>query len=278
MRALVSVVVLAWLGHAAAADAETKHRSKVKVKPWLGISINDGDAVWGGVAVLDVFEDTPASLCGLRAGDEILAIDQIEVHGTSELQSTVGGLTVGTKIKVSYVRGGDVRRCKTKLAPQITDPTELLQRRLVDRVIPPFSLVRRSDGATIDDTTTRGHVVVLALFTTSCDACAATIGDLATRLAAEEDGANVELVAVAADGEQAVDAYVQRMGVTADLALDQGKLVSRYVSDRDAVVILVVDHEGVVRFAASGPGPDDTHLDTAAFCASRGEHARRKDD
>jgi peroxiredoxin len=276
MRVLASVVVLACLGHAAA--AETGKPAKVKVKPWLGISINDGDAVWGGVAVIDVFEDTPASLCGLRAGDEILAVDKIEVHGTSELQSTVGALAVGKKIMVSYVRGGDVRRCKTKLAAQITDLTELLQRRLVDRAVPPFSLVRRSDTAIIDDTTTRGHVVVLALFATSCDECATTINDLATRLAAEEGTADVELHAVSGDGDQAVDAYVQRMGVTADLALDQGKLVTRYLADRGDVTILVVDHEGVVRFAANGPGPDDTHLDTAAFCASRAEHARIKDE
>jgi peroxiredoxin len=275
MRVLAAIVVLASLGAVAAAETSP---AKVKVRPWLGISINDSDAVWGGVAVLDVFEDTPASLCGLRPGDEILAIDKIEVHGSSELQTTVGLRAVGNKITVSYVRRGDVHRCKTRLAAQITDATELLQRRLVDRAIPPFTLLRRSDGTTLDDTSTRGHVIVLALFTTACDDCAATIADLATRLAAEETGDSVELHAVSGDGEQAIDAYVQRMGVTADLAIDEGKLVSRYLAERDAVTILVIDHDGIVRFAASGAGPDDTHLDTAAFCASRAERARRNDE
>jgi peroxiredoxin len=271
MRVLSVAAVLFLLGGTAAAEKE-----KPKVKPWLGISINQSDSIWGGVAVLDVFDDTPASLCGLRAGDEILAVDDVEVHDTSELQSTVGAKAVGKKVKVQYVRGRDVRACRTRLAAQVSDPTELLQRKLEGRAL-SFSLRAHVGGATIDDASLRGSVVVLGLFSTSCDECATTLTDLATRLAAEEEGASIELLAVTADGDEAVDAYVQRTGLTVDVAVDpKNKLVGRYLAERPSLTIVVLDHEGKVEFAASGAGPDDTHLDTAAYCASRAELVKRK--
>lgn len=273
MRALAVLALLV----GAAGVARAGGHGKVHVKPWLGISIDEQDATWGGVAVFDVIDDTPASLCGLRGGDEILAIDRVEVHGASELQVTIGAHKVGDRVSVSYVRSGDVRRCVTKLQAQVTDPTELLQRRLVDKTVPPVSLLRHADGVAVDDETIRDRVVVLGLFSTSCEGCAATLTELAARLA-DDDGARTAMFyAVAADGDVALDAYVQRVGLTVDLASDQGELVRRYLQDREDVTILVIDHEGMVRFAASGAGPDDTHLDGAVFCASRAERARRKD-
>jgi hypothetical protein len=276
MRGPLASVVLLLLG-AGAARAEVR-ALKPKQPPWLGVSISDRDARFGGVAITDVYGETPAALCGLRAGDEIIGIDRADVRDTSELQLTVSARRVGERVTVRYVRPkhgvdggaliGEDRRCKVKLAAKVTDPTELLDRRLVDRPVPALSLVKRGDGSAVDDRALRGDVVVLALFTTSCDACATTIGELAARLG------ETALYAISGDGDAAVDAYVQRLGVTAPVALDQGEFVLRYLQARDELTILVVDHEGVVRFAASGAGPDGTHLDGAAFCAERAERAR----
>lgn len=273
MRAACVVAVLVGMTGIARAG-----HSKVKLHAWLGISLDEQDSAWGGVDIYDVFDDTPASLCGLRAGDEILAIDRVDVHGASELQATIAEHDVGDRVTVAYVRRGDVRKCATRLAPQVTDPTELLERRLVGKTVPPLSLTRRGDGSALDDDTIRDRVVVLGLFSTSCDDCAATLSELATRLAADPDARGASFTAVSVGGDAALDAYVQRMGVTVDLASDNGELVRRYLQDIGAVTILVVDHHGVVTFAASGPGPDDTQLDGAVYAASRAECARMKDE
>ncbi len=269
MRAAVLTLAfaLAGVGVARADDAPAP-------QPWLGVSISDRGVRWGGIAVMDVFEDTPASLCGLRAGDEIYAIGRREVHGTRELQLAVGAHAVGDKILVEYVRGETLRRCTARLAEAITDPTELIQRRVVDRTIAPFQLERRSDGATFDDASSRGTVLVLALVSSACEACIATVD----QLAAEVEGTGAELYVVTADGEAAADAFVQRTGVTVELALEEpsGGLIERYLADRDDATILLVDHDGVVRFAAVGAGPEAANLDGAAFCAARAERARRK--
>jgi hypothetical protein len=251
---------------------------KPHLRPWLGVSIDDQDASWGGVAVYDVFDDTPASLCGLRGGDEILAIDRVDVHGTGELQAIVSVHEVGDRVTLSYVRRNEVRRCATRLQPQVTDPTELLHRRLVDKAMPPFHFSTHADHVDLTDTGVRGDVVVLGLFSTSCDDCAAVLGDLADRLAADDGARAARFFAVAGEGDAALDAYVQRLGLGAPLAADTADFVRHYLADRDDATILVIDARGLVRFAASGRGPDDTQLDGAVYCASRAERARQKDE
>ena len=270
MRVLGALVVV---GLAAPVAAETVDR-KPKGTPWIGVRITDRDLRYGGVGVTDVFDDTPASLCGLQAGDEIIGLGRADVHGTQELQLVVGAHDVGDKVKVTFVRGGEVKSCRAKLTNRIDDPTELLHRRVVDRPIPPFTLTRLSDGTMVDDLTVRGRVTVLALFTTSCDDCATVITELAEN--AVGDLTHVDLIAVSNAGADTIEAYVQRVGLTAEVATDEGDLVAKYLGAQDEVTILVVDHKGVVKFAASGAGPDATHLDSAAFCVSRADRARRK--
>lgn len=275
-----TVVVAAVVGVAVGASAAHAERlaAPPRPQPWLGISINGQDATWGGIYIVDVFDDTPASLCGLRAGDEIIAVDAIDVHSTSELQGAIGLHDVGDKVTVQYVRSGgaagaDVRRCSTELSEQINDPTELLHRRLIDRAIPPFRLTRLDDDAVVDDAGLRGDVAVLVLFSTSCDACAELIGDVQQ---AADGLAGVRVIAVAGDSAAAVKAFVQRTGAGGEIAVDQGQLVRRYNSDREQPSIIVIDHKGVVRFAAVGRGPEGSYLDGATFCIERAARARQR--
>ena len=262
VAAALLVVVLAATAHA---------ESRVE-KPWLGVSISEHTA-YGGVGVLDVYDDTAATRCGLRAGDEIIGIGKTAVRSFDELRLTIGARSVGDRVQIAFVRDGHVRRCKTRLAAEINDPSERLQRRLVDKPVPPLELVRRSDSATIDDVALRGRITVLALFSLACDGCAATITELAKTAAGEL--ASVDVYAVTAGDAGAIDAYVQRLGLTVEIARDEGRLARRFLQVPDEPTILVVDHEGVVRFAASGAGPDGAHLDAAAFCVRRAARALR---
>lgn len=253
-------------------------------KPWLGVSINHTLSTFGGVHVVDTFDDTPASLCGMRAGDEILAIDGVEVSDGDQLQARVQARAIGDRVVVRYARverggrGLKLRRCTTTLAERIDDPTELLHRRLVDRRLPAVRAIRLADDAVIDDAALRGEVAVLAVFSTRCDDCAAAIATLAAAVAEAGDAtdAGARVIAIAGEEEAAVRAYVQRTGLGGEIAIDPDGVVARYLTDRAQISILVVDHRGVVRFAASGLGPESTHVDSAAFCVERAARARDK--
>jgi peroxiredoxin len=272
MRVLGSALACGGLvaGLAAAAAGEPAARPR----PWLGVGISDQGVRWGGVALTEVHDDTPASLCGLRAGDEVVALDRTEVGHAGGLQSAIGARQVGDRVRVVYVRGTVLRRCTTRLAAQITDRTELLHRSLVDRPVPRFAVARR-DGTVIDEDAARGRVLVLAMFATSCEPCADTIAELDLRIA----DAGVTVLAATADGRDALDAYVQRLGLAVPAGVEEAglaaRILRRYAGMPDEVAILVVDHKGVVRFAASGAGPESTHLDGAAHWAARAGRLRR---
>jgi hypothetical protein len=269
---VVAIALSALLG-GAVARAETKAEP---AKPWLGVSINHTRSMLGGVYIVDTFDDTPASLCGLRAGDEILAVDGVEVMSSDQLQERVQARAIGDRVAVRYARvdadgaGLQIRKCTTKLAQKITDPTELLHRRLVDRRVPSFTAKTIADDTVIDDASLRGEVVVLALFSTRCDTCAATVAELTKALG------ETRVIAIAGEEKDAVAAYVQRTGLGGEVAYEEADVVDRYLPDNTDVAILVVDHKGMVRFAASGLGPESTHVDSASFCVERAARALAK--
>ncbi len=272
---VVAATVLALGPGVGAARAETVE-APAATPPWLGVSINHQLSVMGGVYVVDAFDDTPASMCGLRAGDEILAIDGVDVMTGDQLADRVQAHAIGDRLAVRYARidpdggGLQLRRCTTTLAARITDRTELLHRRVVGRLVPAFSAQRVGDGGIVDDVALRGEVVVVALFSTRCDGCAQAIAELTGAVG------EVRVIAIAGEEAGAVAAYVQRTGLGGEVAFEEGGLVRRYLPDNQEVAFLVVDHRGQVRFAASGLGPESTHVDGAQFCVERAVRALQK--
>ncbi len=78
---------------------------------WFGASTQDQS---GRAVVSTVEPDSPASLAGLSAQDEILAVDGTRVDPRS-LPGTLGGHKPGDKVKVLYARRGGVRETEVAL-------------------------------------------------------------------------------------------------------------------------------------------------------------------
>lgn len=104
--------------------------------PWFGASTQDQN---GSVVVSSVELDSPASLAGLSAQDEILAVDGARVAPRT-LQATLGARKPGDTLKFLYTRRGEVRETEvtlgTKSQPSfkitpLPDPTER-QKALLD--------------------------------------------------------------------------------------------------------------------------------------------------
>lgn len=75
-------------------------------------------AFWQGEAtntIETVLEDSPAYEAGLRAGDEVLFIDETKIEEWSQLQSAVGG-NKGEKIQITVLRDG--REMEFSAAPE----------------------------------------------------------------------------------------------------------------------------------------------------------------
>src|SRR5437773_2216021 len=60
----------------------------------------------GGLLLLSVEPDAPASRAGLLVGDIVVAIDRKDVDGFDQLLDVLGGDVVGKKLKLEVVRAG----------------------------------------------------------------------------------------------------------------------------------------------------------------------------
>ncbi len=79
--------------------------------PWFGASTQDQN---GGAVVSSVEPDSPASLAGLSAQDEIMAFDGARVTQRS-LAGTINSRKPGDKVKVLYARRGAVSETEVVL-------------------------------------------------------------------------------------------------------------------------------------------------------------------
>ena len=68
-----------------------------------------------GAVVIEVTKDTPAYEAGLKKGDVILAINDVNVSNTAYLRSELYKYSVGDTITIKYYRDNNIKTVKVKL-------------------------------------------------------------------------------------------------------------------------------------------------------------------
>jgi serine protease Do len=68
------------------AELRQQGRSKASVRAWLGLNCTESA---GKIRIMRVSPDSPAETAGLRVGDEIVGIDDVEVHDLATLYKTL---------------------------------------------------------------------------------------------------------------------------------------------------------------------------------------------
>jgi thiol-disulfide isomerase/thioredoxin len=275
--------VRAWLAIAvvfAAAPVAAKPAAspRAKERAWLGIVMKNGP---DGVQVTDVIDDSPAELCGLAPGDEILAVADSRTRTMSELTHVLDDYRVGDRVQLRLVREGS-RFATTAILGERFGRNELLSRHLVGRKAPSFDLevVSGLSPAKLGDL--RGRVVILDLFATHCDPCRRA-HEVLERVASERAADGLVVLAVSAEPRDRLEMYgrdVPDLTVARDPTGEVFGAYSPY--DNERPVLVVIDREGVVRFAGIG-GEDGVpsvaealeNVDNASFAAARALRARR---
>ncbi len=247
MRAMVGVAAVAALSAWPAGRAAAKPVAPVPAQaPWIGVGISDGAA---GVAVTEVYVDTPAADAGLRPGDEILEVGGSAVTTTQALIGEVTRREPGDEVPLLLLRDG--RRFLTKVV-LARKPTagELMESQLVGRPASPVPGAGRAGG--FDPAAYRGRAVVLLLFSFTSPA-----GDVAVRALAKQshrhsdrDAVIVGAVPVGDSGQAAVQAFANRTGTPFPLLPVNPMVVQRaYAWTHGLPAIIVLDRGGIVRFA-----------------------------
>jgi Do/DeqQ family serine protease len=102
------------------------------VRGYLGVSIQDVTAELAdtlklgaehGVLIGGVVKGGPAAKAGLKTGDVVVRIGDRPTEKVSQLRNLVAASTVGSKVKVEYVRGGKHGTAEVLLSAQPTDDT-----------------------------------------------------------------------------------------------------------------------------------------------------------
>lgn len=92
-------------------------------RPVLGVQLIDIDdtyalfysdirvdkSIKSGVVIQDVIDGSAASLAGLKKGDVITKVGNVEVDDKAELRYQLYKYSVGDKLKISYNRSGDIK-------------------------------------------------------------------------------------------------------------------------------------------------------------------------
>ena len=82
--------------------------------PYLGVLLVDGPPDEGAV-VSRVVAGAPAARAGLRAGDLITAVDNLEMHAAGEVLTRVSDHDVGERVIIGFLRGGEPRSVQVGL-------------------------------------------------------------------------------------------------------------------------------------------------------------------
>jgi serine protease Do len=84
------------------------------VRPWLGVSVTTVTptiqqyynlAVSAGALITSVTSGSPADKAGLRPGDVITKLDNVNINTTDDLVSAIGSHQVGDHVQIVYYRG-----------------------------------------------------------------------------------------------------------------------------------------------------------------------------
>lgn len=260
VAAIVSAAAIALLS-SAAAMAQPVLRAQAVVQsepPWLGL-LRPRQGLYG-VQVVEVYEDSGAAAAGLQLGDEILFINDKAVTTVTDLVLEVAQHEVGDEVEVQLVRGGHEITLSVKLGARVDD-REMLHRRLVGKPAPSAELRRLDDDRVFNPSAMRGKVVVLAWFSTRCDACGGIISGLASWTGNRRD---TVITAVTAADPPLVATYLTRSAISVPVAVATDEELVQYGllgGKADSMVaFVVIDRNGIVRMAAAvgeGEGPDD---------------------
>jgi thiol-disulfide isomerase/thioredoxin len=259
VRSLVRVAFLQLVALVALV-ATPAHARPEGARPWLGVAIEKGKE---GVRVKEVLQGTPAEGAGLKADDEILAVDARVVHAPEELIAAVVDAGIGTTVTVSFKRGAETKKQTVQLVAK-PDELKLLQQRLVGAPAPGFDLPVVAGGAPGKLAALKGQVVLVEFWATWCPACRSSHPALSAF--AKKNAGKIAVLAVSDEDEATIKGYTDKVRPDFTVVRDakQKTLADYFVTALPELV--VIGKDGKVVHAGIGAG---FYLDEALAAAEK---------
>ncbi|MDQ3234667.1 MAG: redoxin domain-containing protein [Pseudobdellovibrionaceae bacterium] len=219
-----------------------------QMQPWLGVAIDEKGT--GGILIKTVISKTPAEKAGLQTGDVITSIDETAVKNRDELMTILRTKGVGNSVTVHFTRQGKAEK-KTLKLEALPDRVELMQKQVMNKPLPPFTVTAFADRKTINNQSLVGKVTILEFWATWCPACRSAIPRLNQWAKTHK---NIQIIGITDEKEDVIREFLKKEKIEYTLAIDAEQKLQTELQIGSIPTFLLIDSKGVVREVALGAG------------------------
>lgn len=235
------------LAHPPGNTGEVRH---YEGPPWLGF-VADRQSK-GVLKVGGVLRKSPASSAGLKPGDVLLEVAQIEVKRVRDLKVILNEHKVGDELDIRLKRDGKIIETTLTLAPTPTQK-QLAKGQLMGEPAPSFTVPAVNvDGssASHDLSKLEGKVTVIEFWATWCKPCEPFKKEL--EAVHKRHGEDVHILAISNEDEETLRAHMKESGLSYNVGADTTEAVHDAYFVRALPLVLVLDETHRVRKVITG--------------------------
>ena len=213
-------------------------------KPLLGVVHTQAAR---GVLIQKIMPDSAAERAGLKAGDVILSVNKVEILNTRQLFTEIQKYSAGAVVAIEYMRRTRIETLQVALGERL-DATSLVNERA-----PAIALPLLNGKSTWS--LPKGKVVILDFWATWCGPCEGVRHALEDFRRKKENSA-VEIAGITNEDMATVKAFYRNRNPPYTILIDATNDIGLKYRVAGYPTLVVIDREGVVRFAgfASGGG------------------------